>query len=146
MARGERREKSAFEAMCEAQRLACAPFEFEAAVCLRNFRILEQLDAAGEAGLPVEEIERRCRVSRYAAKTLLLAGRGAAERRPHPCQLQLRGGCLLPGARGPAGLLRACAPGGACGACARRVLDLPGAQPPAGARAHELVRVRPLLL
>lgn len=70
-------EKSAFEAMCDAQRLACAPFEFEAAVCLRDFGILAFLDGAGDAGAELSEIEKASGQSPYAVRALLEAGKGA---------------------------------------------------------------------
>lgn len=77
MKKSPRKEKSAFEAMSDAQRLACAPFEFQAAVCLRNFGLLARLDAAEDEGVAVETLESDCRITRYCAKALLEAGRGA---------------------------------------------------------------------
>ena len=47
----KRNEESAFSAICNAQRIACAPFEFEAARSLRDFGILAALDKAGDAGV-----------------------------------------------------------------------------------------------
>lgn len=53
----KRDEESAFSAICNAQRIACAPFEFEAARSLRDFGILAALDKAGDPGLTDEEIK-----------------------------------------------------------------------------------------
>ena len=73
----KRDEESAFSAICNAQRIACAPFEFEAARSLRDFGILAALDKAGDPGLTDEEIKAVSGLSDYAVRVLLNAAEGA---------------------------------------------------------------------
>ncbi len=68
-----RKDRSALEAVSEAQRIACAPFEFTAAACLRDFGILEFLNKKDEGGATSEEIQEIASLGPYAARVLLTA-------------------------------------------------------------------------
>lgn len=65
---------TAVEAKSWAQALAFGPFAFHAARAMRDLGVLEQLDDAGKSGLPLEDVARRCGLSRYAASVLLDMG------------------------------------------------------------------------
>ena len=92
----KRNEESAFSAICNAQRIACAPFEFEAARSLRDFGILAALDKAGDAGLTEEEIKAVSGLSDYAVRVLLNAAEGAGILRTESGRTSLtKTGCFL---------------------------------------------------
>lgn len=61
----------AVDAKFEAQKIAFAPFAFQAARTLRALGILAALDAAGEDGLNETSIVGGCGVSAYAVRVLL---------------------------------------------------------------------------
>ncbi|MCG5031018.1 SAM-dependent methyltransferase [Mesosutterella sp. OilRF-GAM-744-9] len=73
----QRKEKSAFEAKVDAQRLACAPFEFQAAVAMRDLGLLEALDSCGDKGAAEEDLRAAAGLSEYGARVLLEAARSA---------------------------------------------------------------------
>lgn len=68
---------SALEAKEAAQRLAFAPFAFQAAQALRDLGVLAALDAAGATGLAIDEVAQRCGLSGYGAGVLLDMGLSA---------------------------------------------------------------------
>lgn len=69
------RNGSAFLAICEANNIACAPFVFQTAYCLREFGIFQILDNDRfEVGASFDEITKLVQCSSYAVKTLLEAG------------------------------------------------------------------------
>jgi hypothetical protein len=67
---------SAIEAKQEAQRIAFGPFIFQASKALRDLGILEALELSGDAGLTLEEIISKVKLSHYASRVLLEAGLG----------------------------------------------------------------------
>ncbi|WP_394252527.1 methyltransferase [Vibrio profundi] len=62
---------SALEAKTEAQKLSFAPIVFHTARTLRDLKIFEALDKAGESGLSAAEISEQTGVSEYGVKVLL---------------------------------------------------------------------------
>lgn len=72
----DRDKHSAIEAKQEAQRLAFAPFMFQAAKALRDMGILSEIESAGDEGLALEEIQQRTGHSLYAVRVLAEAGLG----------------------------------------------------------------------
>lgn len=68
---------SALEAKEAAQRLAFAPFAFQAAQALRGLGVLAALDAAGAGGLDAAEVAGRCGLSAYGVAVLLDMGLSA---------------------------------------------------------------------
>ena len=83
MVRGRRavrkktKSSGAFDAIVRTQQIACAPFEFQAAVCLRDFGILAYLNEQGDEGATEEMIRGACALSGYALSSLLAPGRYA---------------------------------------------------------------------
>ncbi len=71
-----RDELSAFEAKCEAQRIAFAPMVFQACRVLRHSGILELVQRSGEAGMALSEIVTAAGLPRYGVKVLMEAGLG----------------------------------------------------------------------
>ena len=67
---------TALQAKQEAQRIAFAPFVFQASRALRDFGLLRQLQEAGDAGLCLEDLQSRVGLSRYAVRVLVEAGLG----------------------------------------------------------------------
>lgn len=67
---------SALEAKEEAQRIAFAPFVFQASKALRDLGMLQAIEAAGEQGLALDAIAEQTQLSRYAARVLAEAGLG----------------------------------------------------------------------
>lgn len=68
--------RNALEAKQEAQRIAFAPFVFQAARALRDLGLLAALDTAGDAGLRLPELQAQVGLSRYATRVLAEAGLG----------------------------------------------------------------------
>ena len=68
--------RSAYEAKCEAQRLAFAPVAFQACRVLRDTGLLAAVQASRPGGLSLEEGVTRTGLPRYGAKVLLEAGLG----------------------------------------------------------------------
>ena len=68
---------SAYEAKCEAQRIAFAPVMFQACRVLRETGILETVQSAGANGLTLHEVVERSGVPRYGVKVLLESGLGS---------------------------------------------------------------------
>lgn len=68
---------TALQAKEAAQRLAFAPFAFQAARALKDLGLLAALDAAGTPGLTAEEAAQRCGLSGYGAAVLLDMGLSA---------------------------------------------------------------------
>lgn len=64
----------AVDAKFEAQKLAFAPYAFQAARAMRKFGILSCLDQAGEEGLSLGDIVARTGLSEYAVNVLLEMG------------------------------------------------------------------------
>ncbi|MDZ3798934.1 MAG: class I SAM-dependent methyltransferase [Xanthomonadales bacterium] len=67
---------TALQAKQEAQRIAFAPFVFQASRALRDFGLLRQLQEVGDAGLCLEDLQSRVGLSRYAVRVLVEAGLG----------------------------------------------------------------------
>lgn len=67
------KQPSAIEAKYEAQKLAFAPFYFQATVCLKELGILD-LIAQARKGLSIEEIAEKTGVSIYGVKILVESG------------------------------------------------------------------------
>ncbi|RCU52777.1 methyltransferase domain-containing protein [Corallincola luteus] len=70
-------ERSALEARSEAQRIAFAPFIFQATIAARNLGLLKALYDAREVGLSAEELSEETSVSVYGVKVLLDMGLSA---------------------------------------------------------------------
>jgi ubiquinone/menaquinone biosynthesis C-methylase UbiE len=68
--------KTAFEAKCEAQRIAFAPVVFQACRLLRKYGLLEQVYGSGAAGLTLSEIMSAATLPRYGVKVLMESGLG----------------------------------------------------------------------
>lgn len=62
---------NALDAKTEAQKLSFAPIVFHTARTLRDLKILEALDCAGDTGLEASDIAQRTGVSEYGVKVLL---------------------------------------------------------------------------
>ena len=71
-----RDKRNALDAKQEAQRIAFAPFVFQAARAMRDLGLLAALDAAGDAGLRLPELQAHVGLSRYATRVLAEAGLG----------------------------------------------------------------------
>jgi len=69
-------DQSAFEAKCEAQRIAFAPVVFQACHTLRHAGILEQVQQSGPQGLGLAEIVAASGLPRYGVKVLMESGLG----------------------------------------------------------------------
>lgn len=67
---------SALEAKQEAQRIAYAPFVFQAAKALRDLGVLRAVEAGGDTGLTLDEIRQHVELSAYAIRVLAEAGLG----------------------------------------------------------------------
>lgn len=65
---------SAVDACFEAQKIAFAPFSFQATYSMIKLGILEQLYKHGEKGLRREELEEKCNVSSYGISVLIEIG------------------------------------------------------------------------
>jgi ubiquinone/menaquinone biosynthesis C-methylase UbiE len=65
---------SAIEAKEKAQLIAFGPVVFKVALALRNFGILEALQASGEQGLTFDELKGRVKVSEYGLRVLINGG------------------------------------------------------------------------
>src|SRR5690606_1502046 len=68
--------QTALDAKQEAQRIAFAPFVFQASKALRDFGLLGELEAAGDEGLTLEELQASSSLSDYAVRVLAEAGLG----------------------------------------------------------------------
>jgi SAM-dependent methyltransferase len=68
--------RATLEARFEAQRLAFAPFAFQAARLLRDKGLLQVVRQAGSKGIHFDEIVDKVDVSRYGVRVLLEAGLG----------------------------------------------------------------------
>jgi len=68
--------RTAIEAKCEAQRLAFAPFMFQAARILRDHGLLEALRQSGTRGLTLDELTTGRDLPAYAVKILIEAALG----------------------------------------------------------------------
>ncbi|MCL6414049.1 methyltransferase domain-containing protein [Aestuariirhabdus sp. Z084] len=64
-------DKSALQAISDAQRIAFAPIIFQATVALRDLGILATLDQARKLGATAAEVAKHCDISAYGAKVLL---------------------------------------------------------------------------
>jgi len=67
-------EKSAVDALYEAQKIAFAPMVFQAARCLRDLGILKAIEDAGEVGLPTDTIARNLSIPENSVRVLLESG------------------------------------------------------------------------
>nr|WP_318383438.1 class I SAM-dependent methyltransferase [uncultured Enterobacter sp.] len=65
---------SALEAITEAQRIAFAPMLFQTALCLRNFGVLNYLDAQRKQGATLNDIVSHSSANEYAVSILLDMG------------------------------------------------------------------------
>ncbi len=63
--------KSAFEAISEAQKIAFSPFIFQAINALIKLGILQAVEDAGDTGATVEELSQQLEVSNYGVQVLL---------------------------------------------------------------------------
>jgi ubiquinone/menaquinone biosynthesis C-methylase UbiE len=66
--------KTALEAISDAQRIAFAPFTFQATIALRDLGILTAIDESREKCLSVEEIKKQTSLTSYGIQVLLDAG------------------------------------------------------------------------
>lgn len=64
----------AVDAKFEAQKIAFAPYVFQAAVCLRDFGILRALFEAGDTGLSEAELVKKSGLSEYGLRVLVEMG------------------------------------------------------------------------
>lgn len=69
-------DQSAFDAKCEAQRIAFAPMVFQTCRVLQRAGILERVQASGAAGLGLAEIVAGGALPRYGVKVLMESGLG----------------------------------------------------------------------
>jgi hypothetical protein len=69
-------EKHALEAKNAAQWIAFAPFVFQASMSLRDLGLLSAAEAAGDAGISMEDLARKTGVSDYGVRVLVEAGLG----------------------------------------------------------------------
>ena len=67
---------SAMDARFEAQKIAFAPYIFQAARAMIDLGVLASLSRCGDKGLSLEEIEAECGISEYGARILTEAGLG----------------------------------------------------------------------
>ncbi len=65
---------SAIDARFEAQKIAFAPFVFQAARAMINLGLLAAILEGGERGLSIEEASAKCGISEYGCKVLVEAG------------------------------------------------------------------------
>lgn len=66
--------KTALEAISDAQRIAFAPFTFQATVALRDLGILAAIDESPDKGLGIEPLQQQTGLTRYGIQVLLDAG------------------------------------------------------------------------
>ncbi|WP_426415344.1 methyltransferase [Aestuariirhabdus sp. LZHN29] len=64
-------DKSALQAISDAQRIAFAPIIFQATVALRELGVLACLDSKRRSGATADEVAEECAISLYGAKVLL---------------------------------------------------------------------------
>lgn len=69
-------DKTALEAIEEAQRIAFAPMLFQATRVLRDSGILREIELSRDKGLREEEVAEKIKLSRYGVRVLLEAGLG----------------------------------------------------------------------
>lgn len=69
-------DQSAFDAKCEAQRIAFAPVVFQTCRILRDASVLELVQKSGSNGLALAEIVAGCSLPRYGVKVLMESGLG----------------------------------------------------------------------
>ncbi|MCU7797811.1 MAG: SAM-dependent methyltransferase [Candidatus Thiodiazotropha sp. (ex Myrtea spinifera)] len=67
-------KKTALEAVSDAQRIAFAPFTFQATIALQDLGILMAIDQSPQNCLRVEELHQQTGLSHYGIKVLLDAG------------------------------------------------------------------------
>jgi len=67
-------ERSALEAISEAQRIAFSPFIFQATVAMRDLGLLADIEMAGDIGINAEALADKANLSVYGVKVLLDAG------------------------------------------------------------------------
>lgn len=67
-------KKTALEAISDAQRIAFAPFTFQATVALRDLGLLDAIDQRPDTGATVKELQQQTDLSTYGIKVLLDAG------------------------------------------------------------------------
>lgn len=67
---------SALEAKQEAQKIAFAPFVFQASKALRDLGVLGAVEDAGERGVSLVELQQQLPLSEYAVRVLVEAGLG----------------------------------------------------------------------
>lgn len=72
----EKENLSALDALHAAQKIAFAPFVFQATRSLRDLGILTCINEAGSAGLSQEEVVAKTKVSEYGVRVLLEASLG----------------------------------------------------------------------
>lgn len=72
----EKEKNTALEAKFEAQKIAFAPFIFQAAMALRDLGILQAIEHHGEAGAGVAELAEETKLPQYGIKVLVEAGLG----------------------------------------------------------------------
>lgn len=69
-------DKTALEAIEEAQRIAFAPMLFQAARVLRDSGILREIELSRDHGLRIDEVAEKIKLSHYGIRVLLEAGLG----------------------------------------------------------------------
>lgn len=65
---------SAYDAKFEALKLSFAPVVFQSIYCLLKFDILKTISEYGEQGVTLDELERKCSISRYGIGILVDMG------------------------------------------------------------------------
>lgn len=69
-------KKSALDAISQAQFIAFAPYVFQASVLLRDKGILREVDQSKDAGISLEELVEKVKMTHYAVRVLMEAGLG----------------------------------------------------------------------
>ncbi len=69
-------KRTVLDAKFEAQKIAFAPFVFQATLSLRDLGILEAIEKSGEKGIDLDGLTRLLNVPRYGIKVLTEAGLG----------------------------------------------------------------------
>ena len=68
------KNKSAFDALCDVQKIAFSPIAFQTARCLLKFDILKSIESAGDEGASLGELVEACAISEYGIHVLIDMG------------------------------------------------------------------------
>ena len=72
----DKEKHTAVDAKFEAQKIAFAPFVFQAAIALRDLGVLEAIEKHGDAGIGLSDLSKELPLSNYGIKILVEAGLG----------------------------------------------------------------------